>query len=204
MTTKRFGYKVTRLNDFIRAFTLILVALVLTGCGHYWSKFTFRGIRNGIAPPTTRALVIDSGLVRDRIHAEELRQADESQRIRELPPPKPKDAAATKAWLEAYDRLVDLQARAAFLSDLKGMATFDVPATAQGIVVMRRWADPGDSVQRHALHLTRFGSSFEQSVGLLRVGSARIPLRCCITSIFSGRRERPSLPCGACLPTFFE
>ena len=86
----------------------------------------------------THAVVVDSGQVRDRIHAEELRQADENERIRRLPPPKPKDSAAAKAWLEAHDKLVDLHAREVFLSDLKAMATFEVPATGRGTIL--RWS----------------------------------------------------------------
>jgi len=115
-------------------FMLILVAGIFSGCGHYYSKFNFRGIRN-TAPAATHAVVIDSDQVRDRIHTEELRQADENRRIRALPPRKPKDGAAAKALLEAHDKLVDLHARSEFLSDLSAMATFDVPVTTQGIIV---------------------------------------------------------------------
>jgi hypothetical protein len=81
--------------------------------------------------------VIDSDQVRDRIHTEELRQADEERRISELPPPKPKYGAAAGAHREAADKLVNLNARSQFLSDLKAMATFNIPATAQGIIVKR-------------------------------------------------------------------
>ncbi len=113
---------------------LILVAGVLTGCINYYSKFNFRGTRIG-ASVANHALVIDSDQVRARIHAEELRQADEKRRIRELPPAAPRDSAAAKAWLEAFNKLVDLQARSVFLSDLKAMTTFEIPATARGLVV---------------------------------------------------------------------
>jgi len=115
-------------------FTIALMAVILTACAHYWSKITLRS-PDPIAPAATHALVIDSSQVRDRIRAEELRQAEETRRIRELPRPKPGDNAASKAWLEAVDKLVDRQARAAFLSDLKAMGTVDVPATAQGTIV---------------------------------------------------------------------
>jgi hypothetical protein len=121
-------------NKTIRVFTTALVAVVLTACAHYWSKVTLRG-SDSIAPAATHVLVIDSSQVRDRIHAEELRQAEETQRIRELPRAKPGDNAASKAWLESVDKLVDRRARAAFLSDLKAMGTVDVPATAQGTIV---------------------------------------------------------------------
>jgi hypothetical protein len=113
---------------------LIFIAGAVTACGHYYSRFNFRGIRNS-TPTATRALVIDSAPVRDRIRIEELRQADENRRLRELPPPKPKDNAAAKVHLETSDKLVDLQARSLFLSDLKAMTTFEVPATAQGTIV---------------------------------------------------------------------
>jgi hypothetical protein len=113
-------------------FAFILSAVALTASD---STFVFRGVPNSTAPAATRALVIDSDQLRDRIHAEELRQAEENRRIRELPPPKPKDPASAKAHLEAGNKLVDLQARAAFLSDLKALATVDVPSSAQGVVV---------------------------------------------------------------------
>jgi hypothetical protein len=118
-----------------RVFTVIFFAGILTSCVHYWSKFTFRGVGNNSAPTATRSLSIDSDQVRIRIHAEELRQAEELRRIRELPPSKPRDPVSAKARLEAYDKLVDLQARAAFLSDLRSIGTVDVPATARGIIV---------------------------------------------------------------------
>jgi hypothetical protein len=113
-------------------FAFILAAVVLTASD---SKFVFRGIPNSTTPAATRTLVIDSGQVRDRIHAEELRQAEENRQIRELPPSKPKDPASAKAWLEASNKLVDLQKRAAFLSDLKALATVDVPSSAEGVIV---------------------------------------------------------------------
>jgi hypothetical protein len=115
-------------------FGLILTAGLLAACGHYYSKFNFRGVRNP-GPTATRAIVIDSTQVRGLIRAEELRQAEENRRIRELPRPTPKDIASAKAWLETHDKLVDLRARAAFLSDLKAMGGFEVPATAQGVIV---------------------------------------------------------------------
>ena len=50
-------------------------------------------------------------------------------------PPTPKDSAASKVHLDASNKLVDLQARTAFLSDLQGMGTLEVPSSAQGVVV---------------------------------------------------------------------
>jgi hypothetical protein len=121
-------------SSHIARFGLILTAAVLAACSHYYSKFNFRGIQNP-APAATHSLVIDSSQAQGLIRAEELRQAEENRKIRELPRPTAKDIASAKDWLKAHDKLVDLQARSAFLSHLKAMGSFEVSATAQGVIV---------------------------------------------------------------------
>ena len=106
------------------ALTLIFAVGVLTACGPYFSKFNFR--RNlRVKPDATQILVIDSASVRGKIYTEEQRQAVKNRRISELPRPKPGDGPAARAWLEDAKKLIDFQARSAFLSDLKAMGTFD-------------------------------------------------------------------------------
>jgi hypothetical protein len=143
--------------SYTKKFVLILAAAVLHGCVHYYSKFHFNGFRNA-APTTTYSLLSDSDQVRDRIHSEELRQADENRRIKELPPPNWKDSAAAKSWLEASDKLIDLQARSTFLSDLKAMPAVDVPATAQGIVI--GYSECRCTLSRSYEHLVRVRFKF--------------------------------------------
>lgn len=144
-----------------RNLVLILVVGVLTGCVHYYSKFDFSGIQNATST-TTYALVSDSDQVRDRIHAEALRQADENRRIRALPHPTWKDSAAVKAHLEAQDKLIDLQARSVFLSDFKAMPSVDVPVTGQGIIV--GWSNCNCTVSpRSSQHLVKVRLKFRTS-----------------------------------------
>ncbi len=119
-----------------KAFAASALASILgfsAGCAHYYSKFVLRPLP-AASPSRTYAVTIDSDAARDRIRAEELRQAEETRRIGRLPVPG-HDPVAVREWSSAVDQIVDLGARAKFVDDLKKLSALDLPPGSRGMII---------------------------------------------------------------------